>query len=85
MTVEKRVLKVWTYDIREKELYLDRNIRVRMVRSVAVCWEKAFIVVVSKPGKTIIYNVGGEKIQKLKDKSFSAVASCGENVIFGTD
>jgi len=32
LTVEKRVLKVWTYDIREKELYLDRNIRVRMVR-----------------------------------------------------
>ena len=62
MTVEKRVLKVWTYDIREKELYLDRNIRVKEVRSVAVCWEKAFIVVVSKPGKTIIYNMSGEKI-----------------------
>jgi hypothetical protein len=50
-----------------------------------VCFNKGFIVVVSRPGKTIIYDMRGEKIQKLRDKSFSAVASCGENVIFGTD
>ena len=86
LTAEKKSLKVWTYDFKDFELYLDTKIELKKpVRSVAVCEGQGLIAAVTSPGKTTLYGLNGEEIEKLQDKSFTAVGSSGENLLFGTD
>ena len=86
LTAEKKSLKVWTYDFRDFELYLDTKISLKKpVRSVSVCESQGLIAAVTSPGKTTLFGLNGEIIEKLKDKSFTAVGSSGENLLFGTE
>ena len=85
LTAESNEVKVWTYEFRDFELYLDCRVALKKpITSVTVCESQGLIAVLTGAGKTTLYNLNGDIIEKLKDKSFSAVGSTGEALVFGT-
>jgi len=63
MTTELRTVKIWTYEFKDFELFLDTRLEVKSnVRSVAICEHQQIFAVVASDANTSIYNFRGEFI-----------------------
>ena len=86
MTIELKTIKVWTYEFKDFELFLDTRLEQKAaVRSVAICEESGVFAVVSADATTSVYTFRGEFINSIKNEEYSAVCCSGNHLIFGTD
>ena len=85
MTTEERTVKIWTYEFKDFELYLDTRIEMKTnVRSVAVCEQQSIIAIVTSSGATRIYTFKGDLIETINNENYAAVCCSGNHLIFGS-